>query len=271
MTKKKVAMVVGAMALSAVMAVGGTLAYLQATTATKANVFTSSNNITPELKEEQWDKTGKQEASNYKPGDVIAKDPTISIKAGSEAGYVAISLNYLKDLTNTEEATMAGTSITKTEFLNYATPAPNYAAGWTLIAKNANGSELYMYGTALAPTTTDVSAPAIFTNVTVQAGITTVTTTSTSTHYTRTYKTDGTFDSTVVDPTKITTNTSYYDAAGNVCALNSLPSFGIKATGYAVQANVNGEALTTAAAAAQLIALANAGITDSAALYTAVQ
>ena len=49
--KKKIAMTLGAMALTAVVAIGGTLAYLSSVTETKTNTFSSSKDITTELKE----------------------------------------------------------------------------------------------------------------------------------------------------------------------------------------------------------------------------
>ena len=53
-TCKKITLTAAAMVLSAGLAVGGTLAYLNAVTETKTNTFTSSRNITTTLTETEW-------------------------------------------------------------------------------------------------------------------------------------------------------------------------------------------------------------------------
>ena len=62
---KKITATAAAMVLSAGIAVGGTLAYLNSVTETKTNTFTSSKNITTTLTETEWlENSGK----DYTPG-----------------------------------------------------------------------------------------------------------------------------------------------------------------------------------------------------------
>ena len=51
---KKITATAAAMAISAGLAVGGTLAYLNSVTETKTNTFTSGKNITTTLTETEW-------------------------------------------------------------------------------------------------------------------------------------------------------------------------------------------------------------------------
>lgn len=107
MTKKtsrkirKVLMTVSMLMLVMMFAVGGTIAWLTATTGTVTNTFTVGN-IIIDLKEHDYvpdtnslDKS-KEVTTNtdYKmvPGRVLPKDPFVTVKAGSEACYLFIKL-----------------------------------------------------------------------------------------------------------------------------------------------------------------------------------
>lgn len=87
-----------AVALIVVLSIGGTLAYLTATTNTKNNVFTSTTNITATLTEPNWDATGSTTANNMLPGTAAAKDPKITNTdpAGGESEYVAERMTFQK-------------------------------------------------------------------------------------------------------------------------------------------------------------------------------
>ena len=62
---KRITLTAAAMVLSAGLATGGTLAYLNSVTETKTNTFTSSKNISTTLTETEWtEDSGK----NYIPG-----------------------------------------------------------------------------------------------------------------------------------------------------------------------------------------------------------
>ena len=83
---KKITATAAAMVLSAGIAVGGTLAYLNSVTETKTNTFTSSKNITTTLTETEWlENSGK----DYTPGDVIKKNP-VMINESDQAVYLSL-------------------------------------------------------------------------------------------------------------------------------------------------------------------------------------
>lgn len=276
--KKRMAKGIAAAALIGVIAVGSTLAYLSATTGTKTNTFTGSNkNITGETTETNYD---SEKAGSYVPGDLIKKNPTVNLKANSESAYVALSTDYYGDDVVTESSgetvvVKSGTKMSRTAFAKYATindlnAKPDKADGaWTLIAKSVNGSELYMYDTALEPDgTSDVSATELFTETTVNAGLRTITTTeiATTTVYTFTdINKNGQCDtqdekdtmkqveSSVLENKTVSNN--YIDGNGNTLAVTSLPPFVIDIKGFAVQ-STNVE---LAEAKAELIKLANNG------------
>ncbi|CAK7046166.1 MAG: hypothetical protein EUB_02988 [Eubacterium sp.] len=285
--KKRMAKGIAAAALIGVIAVGSTLAYLSATTGTKTNTFTGSDKtITGETIEENYE---KDKAENYKPGDVIKKDPTVNLKAGSESAYVALSTDYYGDDVVAKEidgktVVDSGTKMSRTAFAKYATindlnAKPDKADGvWTLIAKSANGSELYMYDTVLEPDgDKDVAATPLFTSTTVNAGLRTITTTELETTDVYTYvdaNNNGKYDegevkTPVPDRSTVkqnmTTSTDYIDGNGNTIAVTSLPPFVIDIKGFAVQ-SANVEKLD---AKTELIKLANNGRTDND-IFTAV-
>ena len=82
---KKAVITAVALTLALCLAVGGTLAYLTMKTQTVTNTFTAGN-VDITLTEE----TGAE----YKmvPGDEIAKDPKVTVEAGSEACWVFVKV-----------------------------------------------------------------------------------------------------------------------------------------------------------------------------------
>ena len=87
---KKITLTAAAMVLSAGLAAGGTLAYLNSGTETKTNTFTSGKNITRTLTETDWtEDSGK----NYIPGDVIRKNPVMTNESDQPV-YMAIKVDY---------------------------------------------------------------------------------------------------------------------------------------------------------------------------------
>ena len=92
-TCKKITLTAAAMVLSAGLAVGGTLAYLNAVTETKTNTFTSSRNITTTLTETEWT---SDSGKNYLPGDVIKKNPVMNNESDQPV-YMAVKVDYLDD------------------------------------------------------------------------------------------------------------------------------------------------------------------------------
>lgn len=128
-TRKILAMVC-ALCLTAVLAVGGTLAYLTSTTDVVENTFTVGK-VTIKLDEAKVDAYGVEvkdaarvTANEYKliPGHNYAKDPTVHVVAGSEECYL-----FVKVVDGLEKAE-ADTTI-----------ADQMAAkGWTAVADVAN-------------------------------------------------------------------------------------------------------------------------------------
>ena len=92
--KKKIFTLCLAVALTATAVVGGTLAYFTDTDE-KTNTFTVGN-VDIELTEPEWDEEGCENAKLI-PGREIAKDPTITVKPGSERAYTFMKVKLSDD------------------------------------------------------------------------------------------------------------------------------------------------------------------------------
>ena len=96
-TKKLITMVC-ALALTAAIAIGGTLAYLTAETKTVTNTFTVGK-IEATLDETDADNStadkDRDTENSYKiiPGDQLVKDPTVHVLEGSEKCWVYVCIN----------------------------------------------------------------------------------------------------------------------------------------------------------------------------------
>ena len=98
---KKTIVMVLAFALVLGVAIGGTLAWLQDITDPVVNTFTEGK-VDIDLYEHKYDSATNQltteeirnGGNTYKmvPGDVLPKDPTVVVKAGSEACYVFVKV-----------------------------------------------------------------------------------------------------------------------------------------------------------------------------------
>lgn len=294
MTAKKKKMVKGlvVVALIAIIGIGATLAYFSYNTGKKTNNFTSSQDLKGTTEETTWKETS---GSDYYPGKVISKNPTINI-TGTEAGWVAAKVDYWANATKDSDGNVSGgTQVDKDTFAKYGTMNWNVgtAAGdWTLIAKNNAGGQLYMYNSTVSKdstysyvdaadskTVTGNGANPLFTDVTINAQMKTLESSKigTTTVYTFTdVDKDGKYtagidkDLKAVEDKSVVTSTSttnYVDVDGNTLAIDSLPSFVIDINGYAVQS----EGIDNTTAAAQLIAMANKGLaTTDAGYFTAV-
>ena len=226
MRKRKGIMIVTALAMVCVLAVGISLAMLKDVTETAENTFASTKDISIVLREPAWDgydftddewgkgKTinpdaanpdalGLSIARNYVPGDQVPKNPVIKnqTEPASIDAYVALKVEFIDtsvspaaEMTYEEFAAKYGTIVFDTE-------------SWKLISDDS-ASQLYQYNTVL------------------EAGATT--------------EAHKLFDEVVLN------KTIEPDASGK------MPSFNIKVTAYAVQAkNVN-----AADAATELLELA---------------
>ena len=88
--KKKIISLVLVFALALALGIGGTVAWLTATTGEVENTFTVGD-IEIELTEDGTDKDGKK---NYPfiPGDELAKNPTVTVREGSEDCWVFVKV-----------------------------------------------------------------------------------------------------------------------------------------------------------------------------------
>lgn len=228
--KKRIAMTLGAMALTAVIAIGGTLAYLSSVTETKTNTFTSGKDVSTELTETEWN---EDSGKDYTPGKVIAKNPVMTNDTESETDiYVAVKLDYIGN---------DGKLMSYDDFKKYAeaqttladTNKDGFTDSWEKIRENADGSEIWVVKTKLAK---NASTDAIFDSIKVNAGITEVWTESAKT--TKTYKVDAGGNKTLVNTDTETYDPTYtyVDADGKKVDAATLPTFEIKVTGFAIQA-----------------------------------
>ena len=136
--KKRTLATMIVLVLAVCVVIGGTLAYLTATTDTVENTFTVGH-INATLDEKDVDEStstedGARDTENkYKviPGDKIEKDPTVHVLEGSEKCYVYICID---DGLN---AAVAG-SATYT-----------VGADWTKIGDTENGRSIYKYASVV--------------------------------------------------------------------------------------------------------------------------
>lgn len=119
MKNNKKKMILG-LSLAAVLGLGGTLAYLTATTNDKTNMFTMGPGITGETEEPKWD---EKNATNFVPGDIIAKDPQIKNNSeGETSAYVGMEVTYQVRGAN-EDEWVATTYEELDKFINVKTSA----------------------------------------------------------------------------------------------------------------------------------------------------
>lgn len=92
MKKKTILVAAIAVMLVAALVVGGTLAYFTDKSDAKVNTFTVGN-VAIDLKEPSWK---ENESHTLLPGVSYAKDPTITVKEGSQDAYVFLKLDLNK-------------------------------------------------------------------------------------------------------------------------------------------------------------------------------
>lgn len=234
MMKKNLALTLSALALTAVVTVGGTLAYLSDVTETAQNVFASSNNITGHLTETDW---SSKDGSSYTPGKVLAKTPLITLKKDSVDSYVAMVVSCTDNDTNPVpvadfESAYGDLRYNNTGDLNTAWKHIGYKAnvGDVYVLEDASGNPV-----ALNATNADAVAPALFDSVKINVGIKEVW--AQKTELTKYYFIDAAGNKIFLSAdSKVTENTAYYDASGNKVNIATLPQFKINVKGYLTQA-----------------------------------
>lgn len=85
-----------ALCLALALGIGGTMAYLTATTTAVVNTFTIGN-VGLELKEEKGDLVDGKHQFKMIPGNTIEKDPTVTVTAGSEDCWLFVKLVKAND------------------------------------------------------------------------------------------------------------------------------------------------------------------------------
>lgn len=91
--KKKLVAILVCVAMLAVAAVSGTLAYFTDDDQ-KSNVFTVGN-VDITLTEPKWDEVGSKEAEDVYPGEPLAKDPTVT-NVGKNPCFVRVKVENLE-------------------------------------------------------------------------------------------------------------------------------------------------------------------------------
>lgn len=154
-TTKKLTIAVVALALSLVLVVGGTLAYLVAESNSVTNTFTYGD-----VQIELWetDLSGKKTDKgvvypNIVPGDAVDKNPTVTVTANSEACYVYVMV--------TNGMVLDGKTI--------ATYTPNSA--WTKVGESGTTS-LYCYNEIVPKADTNTDLTAVFNELTFDSALT---------------------------------------------------------------------------------------------------
>lgn len=145
MKKNKKLFVLAALFL-AVFAVGGTLAYLTDTTETETNTFTFGK-VDITLTEESWVAAN---ATDLTPGQVLPKDPKVTLVDGSKDAYVFIEVEMPAQVNNKDVLTLG-----------------TLGSDW-LVVETSGLKTVYAYSTAL--TGTD-STTALFQDVTVNGNL----------------------------------------------------------------------------------------------------
>lgn len=156
MKKKSLLTMVVALALVGAVGVGATLAYLSDTTTTLTNTFTvgSGIDISQDESDESTpdDDTDRTEEGNdyndIQPGDVLVKDPTVTVKANSSECYVFMQVEGADALTAQ----------------NFTFDAFN--AAWTKVAGKGTLDGVYQYKTTVAKADADTVLEPLFTTVT---------------------------------------------------------------------------------------------------------
>lgn len=172
MKKKSLKMLIALVAV-AVVSMGITFAYLNSTTETKTNTFSSNKELKVELREATWDgyefgsetipdgltanpaitgeaadALGVNLAKAYVPGQVIPKNPTVKNTGDSTDGvdeYVAIKVQYYIESTQVSYTAFKDSLLTTTGIV--------FDSNWTTLSGASTNTldQVYIYGTETTP------------------------------------------------------------------------------------------------------------------------
>ena len=166
MSKKKIALTLCAVALTGVLAVGGSLAYFTDETEKVTNVFTTNDK---ELSGKIVESFDEEKAESFLPGDAIYKEPVLKNDADSINAWAAIKVDILID----------DKTVSYNDFINnYAVISYLENEGFNLNDfeliqgdYNSSASLVFAYKNIITPGS---SSTPIFDNVDVNMGIKTV-------------------------------------------------------------------------------------------------
>lgn len=177
MNKRKILTMVGVIALTAAIAIGGTMAYLTSTD-TVTNTFTVGN-VAITLDEAKVNTDGtpvanaeRVKANEYKlmPGHIYTKDPTVHVTKGSEASYIRMLVTVTKSSELDSIFGSEGANLTNI-FNDYDTDTWTYV-GNTVDTTNDTRTYEFRYKEAVGAPDAVVTLPALFTGITVPGSIT---------------------------------------------------------------------------------------------------
>ena len=180
MKARKILAMVAALALTAALAVGGTLAYLTSTDSVQ-NTFTVGN-VQIKLDEAKANADGtlvpnanRVKANSYKllPGHTYNKDPMVTVLGGSESSYIKMTVTFTKaaelDQILPVDPTTGHADLTKI-FNGYDSTNWTYKGN----TENTNNTRTYefWYKETVDALTADVPLDALFDSITVPGTIT---------------------------------------------------------------------------------------------------
>lgn len=171
--KKKILVACLCVALAVLTIAGTTLAYLTSHD-TVTNTFTVGN-VQITLDETDVDNStadaGRDQANSYKliPGHTYTKDPTVTVKAGSEQSYIKMTVTFTKAAEL--DAIFKPTGADLTSIFN------GYDSTNWIYKGNTEGSDdtrtyEFWYKETVAASTADVALDALFDSITVPGTIT---------------------------------------------------------------------------------------------------
>lgn len=86
-----------AVAMVAVLGIGGTFAYLTFTTNAVSNDLSTTTGLKAQVVEEKWNQAGGADsATHMAPGDVVAKDPQVWNTSDNDKAFAAMELTFQK-------------------------------------------------------------------------------------------------------------------------------------------------------------------------------
>lgn len=178
MKARKILAMVMALALTAALAVGGTLAYLTSSK-TVTNTFTVGK-VDIKLDEAAANSDGslvenaeRVQANSYKlmPGHTYNKDPMVTVLKDSEESYVKMTVTFTKAAALDAIFAPDGGADLTSIFNGYNSTNWLYKGNTEDTEKDTRTYEFWYKQTVAAPTA-DVKLPALFTSITVPGSIT---------------------------------------------------------------------------------------------------